>query len=78
MADTTDLSEINVELLPARTGTTSTQGPLGLKVNRRELIAFSLGVAAGAIAAFLGCLLALTRRERLPREEDDSARSKEP
>jgi serine/threonine protein kinase len=76
LADTTDLSEINVELL--RAGASKKPGPLGQSVSRRELIAFSLGVGAGAVAAFLGCLLALARRDRTPHDDGDSARGKEP
>jgi serine/threonine protein kinase len=48
-------------------------------ISRRELIAFSLGVGAGAVATLLGCLLALWRRNRTPpRNDADTARGREP
>jgi serine/threonine protein kinase len=76
-ADTTDLSEINVELLPVPPAAAGKAGPHGLSVSRRDMIVFGLGVGTGALAAFLGCLLALTR-SRPPRDDGDAARNKEP
>jgi serine/threonine protein kinase len=71
--DTANVAASSVEPVPARSGR------LDLSISRRELIAFSLGVGAGAVATFLGCLLALWRRERTPlRDDGDTARGTEP
>jgi serine/threonine protein kinase len=42
-----------------------------VRLNRREAIIFAVGAAAGAFAAFLGCVLALRGRSERPTAEGD-------
>jgi eukaryotic-like serine/threonine-protein kinase len=60
-------SVVNVELVPVPTEQRTTGG----RVTRRELVLFGIGVIAGAVAAFAGCLVALSGKKDVRRDEGD-------
>jgi serine/threonine protein kinase len=49
---------VDVELVPVAGGPTPAAPP-GRRLNRRDMIIFGVGAAAGALASFIGCLFAL-------------------
>jgi serine/threonine protein kinase len=53
---------INVELIPLARSRAPDRGVLGLQLSRRDFAVFGIGAAAGGLATFLGCLLALLSR----------------
>jgi hypothetical protein len=51
---------IDVELVPAAAA--KVPPPSGMRLSRRDMLVFGLGVGAGAVAAVVGCFLALRSR----------------
>jgi serine/threonine protein kinase len=60
---------VNVELVPLPG--VGGKKVLGMYLGRRDFIAFGIGAAAGALATFLGCLIALTGKRAQPAPEPD-------
>jgi hypothetical protein len=73
------ISTVDVELIPGAV-LTPTEAPAGLNLSRRDLLLFGIGAGAGSLATFLGCLLALSRKDRspLPPEDEHKTKDKEP
>jgi len=53
---------IDVELAP----TAAPQPLFGLPLTRRDFVVFGIGAGAGALATFLGCMVALLGRRSPP------------